>query len=69
MMQPCYGDLCTVAHCMRHVLLLTPLSLSLLHRSLSTVDDMLSKRIDSNVDDGTRLACTDSQRRLRECQY
>ena len=42
---------------MRHVLLLTPVSLSLLQRSLSTVDDMLSKRIDSNVEDGTRFAC------------
>lgn len=47
---------------MRHVLLLTPLSLSLLHRSLSTVDDMLSKRIDSNVEDGTRFACSSTLR-------
>jgi hypothetical protein len=45
-------------HCTRQALPLTPVSLSLLHRSLSTVDDMLSRRIDSNVDDGTRLACT-----------
>ena len=43
---------------MRQVLLLTPASLSLVHRSLSTVDDMVSKRIDWNVEDGTRFACS-----------